>query len=178
MRKLFESIQPNNRVRKTLYCMLRLCLGARVEEIFWLLTGNGRNGKGVVMLWMEHLQSKALFSTMPICALTVPLDGEGPSPELRKAHRRRILNFTEPPEEDDDEGGLRTHKKGLRAYCQMSRFSPESRRSRPGNVDQMTQTALSGPPQFYSATLARRLLGKSTKPYWSELSRLTFRTPA
>ena len=114
MRKLFESIQPNNRVRKTLYCMLRLCLGARVEEIFWLLTGNGRNGKGLLMLWMEHLQSKALFSTMPICALTVPLDGEGPSPELRKAHRRRILNFTEPPEEEDDEGGLRTHKKGLR----------------------------------------------------------------
>jgi phage/plasmid-associated DNA primase len=43
--------------------------------------------------------------------LTQPLAGMGATPEMRKAHRRRVLNWSEPPEADEDEAGPPTTKK-------------------------------------------------------------------
>lgn len=104
IRELIKSMLPIAGVRKTLYSMMRLCLGGQPAEKFWILTGPGRNGKGVVVHWLEHLLSE-LFSDMPMCALTVPLSGAGASPEIRKAHRVRVLSWTEPQDPDDEDGG-------------------------------------------------------------------------
>ena len=115
MRGLFESMLPVEGPRKTVYSMLRLCLSAEAAEKFWMLTGSGRNGKGLVMRWMSFLLGDELFSDgMPMGMLTSPLTGTGASPENRKAHRRRVLNWSEPPEKDDDDAyDKKARKQGL-----------------------------------------------------------------
>ena len=104
MRRLFESMLPHEGPRKTVYSMLRLSLGAVPAERFWMLTGSGRNGKGLIMGWLCYLLGKELSAeTMPMAMLTQPLAGTGPTPEVRKAHRCRVLNWSETPDKDEDE---------------------------------------------------------------------------
>ena len=112
LREIFESMLPDEGPRKTMYCLLRLAISGEAAERFWMLTGSGRNGKGLVMSWMRFLLGDDLYSDMPMGALTAPLTGMGPAPELRKAHRRRLLNWAEPPEDEDDESS-NMRKRGI-----------------------------------------------------------------
>ena len=116
MRQLFESMLPQEGPRKTVYSMLRLSLGALPAERFWMLTGSGRNGKGLILGWLCFLLGEELSEgLMPMGMLTQPLVGMGATPEMRKAHRRRVLNWSEPPEtaEDEAEQYPKASKRGL-----------------------------------------------------------------
>ena len=116
MRRLFESMLPREGPRRTVYSMLRLSLGALPAERLWMLTGSGRNGKGLVMGWLCFLLGEELSEgLMPMGMLTQPLVGMGATPEMRKAHRRRVLNWSEPPEtaEDEAEQHPKASKRGL-----------------------------------------------------------------
>ena len=116
MRQLFESMLPREGPRRTVYSMLRLSLGALPAERLWMLTGSGRNGKGLVMGWLCFLLGEELSEgLMPMGMLTQPLVGMGATPEMRKAHRRRVLNWSEPPEtaEDEAEQHPKASKRGL-----------------------------------------------------------------
>jgi phage/plasmid-associated DNA primase len=116
MRRLFESMLPREGPRRTVYSMLRLSLGALPAERLWMLTGSGRNGKGLVMGWTCFLLGEELSGgLMPMGMLTQPLVGMGATPEMRKAHRRRVLNWSEPPEtaEDGAEQHPKASKRGL-----------------------------------------------------------------
>ena len=116
MRQLFESMLPREGPRKTVYSMLRLSLGALPAERFWMLTGSGRNGKGLILSWLCFLLGEELSEgLMPMGMLTQPLVGMGATPEMRKAHRRRVLNWSEPPEtaEDEAEQHPKASKRGL-----------------------------------------------------------------
>ena len=116
MRQLFESMLPREGPRKTVYSMLRLSLGALPAERFWMLTGSGRNGKGLILGWLCFLLGEELSEgLMPMGMLTQPLVGMGATPEMRKAHRRRVLNWSEPPEtaEDEAEQHPKASKRGL-----------------------------------------------------------------
>ena len=115
MRQLFESMLPLEGPRKTVYSMLRLSLSALPAERFWMLTGSGRNGKGVILGWLCFLLGEELSEgNMPMGMLTQPLVGTGAAPEIRKAHRCRVLNWSEPPEAAEDEAEPpKARKRGL-----------------------------------------------------------------
>jgi len=116
MRQLFESMLPREGPRKTVYSMLRLSLGALPAERFWILTGSGRNGKGLILSWLCFSLGEELSEgLMPMGMLTQQLDGMGATPEIRKAHRRRVLNWSEPPEtaEDEAEQHPKASKRGI-----------------------------------------------------------------
>ena len=109
--------------------MLRICLGALPAERFFILTGSGRNGKGLILKWMCFLLGEELSQElMPLAMLTQTMTGAGPNPEMRKAHRRRLLNWTEPPEEDEEGSNTyRTRKAEVKLLLsEIKRITGES----------------------------------------------------
>lgn len=114
MREIVESMLPHQGPRKTVYSMLRLCLGAEPAEKFWILTGSGRNGKGLLLLWLSKLLGKGLAAdNLPLAMLTEPLLGKGPQPEFAKVHRKRVNGWSEPTEEDEELGGKKRKRRGF-----------------------------------------------------------------
>lgn len=100
MEAVFTSIQPDEESRKSLLSMLRGGLtGVRIEY-FIIMTGGGRNGKGVVVEMHQFtLGTYALAGHLS--TITKPIKS-GPNTELREMHKVRTIVFSE-PEEDAQE---------------------------------------------------------------------------
>ena len=95
---LFVSILPPG-PRQTFVSMLRRGLTAdRVEKIF-MLTGKGRNGKGMIMSFYEHLLGAAGttdYAYTGNLASIISSHNSGPNQEKASMHRKRFIRFSEP----------------------------------------------------------------------------------
>jgi hypothetical protein len=93
---LFADIIPDENERKGLLSVLRNGLSGFREELFIILTGGGRNGKGLIIelyQWMCGGYSKPGHDEL----LTKPIKS-GPNTELRSLHKKRSVVWTEPEE--------------------------------------------------------------------------------
>ena len=55
VQELLESVQPDTDSRKSLLSVLRSCLTGIRPELFIILTGGGRNGKSLIVEWIQFL---------------------------------------------------------------------------------------------------------------------------
>ena len=80
--------------RRTLVSMLRRAMTAdRVEKVF-MLTGSGRNGKGLIMNYFEGLLGDYAYKA-PLAVLT-SAQKTGANQEVANMHMKRFVRFSEP----------------------------------------------------------------------------------
>jgi phage/plasmid-associated DNA primase len=93
IKKLFDDIFPNEDLRKAYLSVLRTGFSGIRKEKFIVLTGEGRNGKGVLNDFFKYLIGD-YFGILHLTLLTKPLK-EGANTELRGCHKKRFLKATE-----------------------------------------------------------------------------------
>ena len=93
---LFESIIPDTDERKGLVSVLRNGLSGFREELFIILTGGGRNGKGLIIELFQWLCGR--YSKAAHLELLTKSIKSGPNTELRSLHKTRSAVWTEPEE--------------------------------------------------------------------------------
>ena len=96
MKELFESIFPNEDVRKAYTSILRSGLTGIRHEYFIIATGGGRNGKGLINELMTYLLGD-YSGTLHLSLLTKEIKS-GANTELRSLHKKRLIIASEPEE--------------------------------------------------------------------------------
>jgi hypothetical protein len=92
--KIFCDIFPNEDYRKAYISVLKSGLaGTRIEK-FIVATGGGRNGKGVINDFYEHLLGD-YYGILHLSLLTKEFKS-GANTELRNIHKKRFIKATEP----------------------------------------------------------------------------------
>jgi hypothetical protein len=92
--KIFCDIFPNEDYRKSYISVLKSGLsGIRLEK-FIVATGGGRNGKGVINDFYQHLLGD-YYGILHLSLLTKEFKS-GANTELRNIHKKRFLKATEP----------------------------------------------------------------------------------
>jgi len=95
--RFFKEIIPNEKIREYLLKVAASCLdGFNRDEKFYILTGNGRNGKSkFIQLLQEVLGQYA--TSLPIALITQKRASSGQaSPEVVKMAKKRLSIFKEP----------------------------------------------------------------------------------
>lgn len=93
IKDIINNIFPDEEMQKTYISIMRSGLvGIRVDK-FNVMSGGGRNGKGVINDLLKELCGD-YFHSLPIAILTKELKDHDSS--LRKLHNARIIKFTEP----------------------------------------------------------------------------------
>jgi len=100
VRTLVQSIQPDADSYLFLLSLLRSGLTGVRPEMFVILTGGGRNGKGVVLELMQFLMAD--YAQQGHIAILTKPPKSGPNTELRELHKKRMIQWSE-PEEDASE---------------------------------------------------------------------------
>ena len=96
IKELFESIFPNEDVRKAYISILRSGLTGIRHEYFIIATGGGRNGKGLINELMNYLLGD-YSGTLHLSLLTKEIKS-GANTELRSLHKKRLIIASEPEE--------------------------------------------------------------------------------
>ncbi len=92
--QIFDSIFPNENYKKAYISVLKSGLsGTRVEK-FILATGGGRNGKGLINDFYQHLLGD-YYGILHLSLLTKEFKS-GAHTELRNLHKKRFVKATEP----------------------------------------------------------------------------------
>ena len=96
IKELFESIFPNEDIRKAYISILRSGLTGIRHEYFIIATGGGRNGKGLINELMTYLLGD-YSGTLHLSLLTKEIKS-GANTELRSLHKKRLIIASEPEE--------------------------------------------------------------------------------
>ena len=96
VRTVIEAILSDADERKTLVSVLRNGLSGVRPELFVILTGEGRNGKSLLVEWIQFLLG-AYAMEGKITTLTEK-PKSGPDTELANQHKKRIVIYSEPEE--------------------------------------------------------------------------------
>jgi phage/plasmid-associated DNA primase len=96
IKELFESIFPDENVRKAYTSILRSGLTGIRHEYFIIATGGGRNGKGLINELMNYLLGD-YSGTLHLSLLTKEIKS-GANTELRSLHKKRLIIASEPEE--------------------------------------------------------------------------------
>ena len=96
IKELFESIFPDEDVRKAYTSILRSGLTGIRHEYFIIATGGGRNGKGLINELMNYLLGD-YSGTLHLSLLTKEIKS-GANTELRSLHKKRLIIASEPEE--------------------------------------------------------------------------------
>ena len=91
---VISSIQPNPEERKSLLSILRSALTGIRPELFIILTGGGRNGKSLLIEWLQYLLGA--YSRPGHLSLITKASKAGPNTELRELHKAFAIIFSEP----------------------------------------------------------------------------------
>ena len=83
--------------RKMLVSILRNGLSGVRPERFIILTGEGRNGKGLLLDWLLFLLGE--YGTSGALAVITKVQPPGPYTQLRGQHKKRAVIYSEPEEE-------------------------------------------------------------------------------
>lgn len=94
--ELFESIFPDETIRKAYTSILRSGLTGIRHEYFIIATGGGRNGKGLINELMNYLLGD-YSGTLHLSLLTKEIKS-GANTELRSLHKKRFIIASEPEE--------------------------------------------------------------------------------
>jgi|TARA_R110002096_G_C14612700_1_gene723564 phage/plasmid-associated DNA primase len=92
--KIFCDIFPNEDYRKSYISILKTGLSGNRIEKFIVATGGGRNGKGVINDFYQHLLGD-YYGILHLSLLTKEFKS-GANTELRNIHKKRFLKATEP----------------------------------------------------------------------------------
>ena len=92
--KIFCDIFPNQDYRKSYISVLKAGLSGIRTEKFIVATGGGRNGKGVINDFYQHLLGD-YYGILHLSLLTKEFKS-GANTELRNIHKKRFLKATEP----------------------------------------------------------------------------------
>jgi len=102
VKKLFEQIFPDEEVRKCYQSILLQGMTGNRQELFFLATGQGRNGKGLINELFSELLGNDYFYKMAVDILTSPKDlSSGANPQVANMNKKRFILSSEP----DDESG-------------------------------------------------------------------------
>lgn len=95
--RFFKDIIPNEKIREYLLKVTASCLdGFNRDEKFYILTGNGRNGKSKVIQLLQEVLGQYSVS-LPIALITQKRASSGQaSPEVVKMAKKRLAIFKEP----------------------------------------------------------------------------------
>ena len=96
IKELFESIFPDESIRKAYTSILRSGLTGIRHEYFIIATGGGRNGKGLINELMNYLLGD-YSGTLHLSLLTKEIKS-GANTELRSLHKKRLIIASEPEE--------------------------------------------------------------------------------
>jgi len=96
IKELFESIFPDENIRKSYTSILRSGLTGIRHEYFIIATGGGRNGKGLINELMIYLLGD-YSGTLHLSLLTKEIKS-GANTELRSLHKKRLIIASEPEE--------------------------------------------------------------------------------
>ena len=91
---IFDSIFPDKNIKKCYISILKSGLSAVRVEKFFVCTGEGRNGKGVLNDFFQYLLG-GYYGNLALTVLTKP-SVQGANSELRSIHEKRFLKATEP----------------------------------------------------------------------------------
>lgn len=97
VQSVIESIQPDEDERKSLVSVLRNGLSGVRPELFIILTGEGRNGKSLLVEWIQFLAGPYGMGGKITTLTEKPKSG--PDTELANQHKLRIVIYSEPEEE-------------------------------------------------------------------------------
>lgn len=100
VQELLESVQPDTDSRKSLLSVLRSCLTGIRPELFIILTGGGRNGKSLIVEWIQFLL--ATYGLEGHISLLTKAPKSGPYTEYREVHKKRCIVWSEPEEETNE----------------------------------------------------------------------------
>ncbi len=99
MRDILKKIIPNEEENDMYLQILASALDGRCLEKIILFNGGGRNGKGMIDEFVGYiLGSDYSYGNAPNSILTKPFE-TGPSPELYKINKKRLIIFKEPQED-------------------------------------------------------------------------------
>lgn len=102
VKKLFKQIFPDKEVRKCYQSILLQGMTGYRQELFFLATGQGRNGKGLLNELFSELLGNDYFYKMAVDILTSPKDlSSGANPQVANMNKKRFILSSEP----DDESG-------------------------------------------------------------------------
>lgn len=94
---VISSIQPNLEERKSLLSILRSALTGVRPELFIILTGGGRNGKSLLVEWLQYLLGA--YCRAGHLSLITKASKAGPNTEVRELHKAFAIIFSEPEED-------------------------------------------------------------------------------
>jgi phage/plasmid-associated DNA primase len=108
VKEIFEEIFPDEEICKCYQSILLRGMTGYREEGFFLATGNGRNGKGVINeLYCELLGSDYAYK-LPVDVLTSKKDlASGANPQVASMHNKRFIFSSEPDTDDSFTDKLR-----------------------------------------------------------------------
>jgi phage/plasmid-associated DNA primase len=99
MNDILKKIIPDEAENDMYLQILSSSLDGRCLEKIILFNGGGRNGKGMIDEFLGYvLGSDYCYGNAPNCILTKPFE-TGPSPELYKINKKRLIIFKEPQED-------------------------------------------------------------------------------
>ena len=96
VRAVVESIMPDEDERKMLVTVLRNGLSGVRPERFVIFTGDGRNGKGLLIEWLQFLLGE--YGGVGALSVITEKQKSGPNTELRGQHKKRAVIYSEPEE--------------------------------------------------------------------------------
>lgn len=97
MNQLISSIMSDPLEKKLYLQILASALDGQVMEKIIIFNGGGRNGKGMIDEFIVFLLGDYAYGNAPNTLITKPLP-TGPSPEVFKMNRKRLIIFKETPE--------------------------------------------------------------------------------
>ena len=98
----FESIFPDQAMRKAYISILKSGLSGERFEYFFVATGGGRNGKGLLnehFMYLIDMNGYAVVGHLDL--LTQPIKS-GANSEARSLHKKRFVRFSEPNPESGE----------------------------------------------------------------------------
>jgi len=96
LRAIIESVMSDADERKMLVSVLRNGLSGVRPELFLILTGEGRNGKGLLVEWIQFLLGPYGMEGKITTLTERPKSGA--ETELANQHKKRIVIYSEPEE--------------------------------------------------------------------------------
>lgn len=98
--KIFKTSFPDEELRKCYLSILKCGLnGERLDEVFIIAFGGGRNGKGVINELFQYLLGD-YYCNLNIAILTKPIK-TGSNEEMTSIHKKRIIIAKEPSSDGD-----------------------------------------------------------------------------
>jgi P4 family phage/plasmid primase-like protien len=94
--KFFQQIIPNKIVLEFLLCILAKSIIGIVDEKFYILTGNGSNGKSTLINLIEYALGDFFVSSDSSLLTNKKGLSSSASPDITRLKGRRVISFSEP----------------------------------------------------------------------------------